>query len=152
MARKVKRQMARRIQSRAVTRPASSGRPNVVSFFETKLEAEWGPFDLKRALEQRPQNLVVLDTRPADAFQKEHIPEAVNIPGPELETRLNKLPRNKEIVPYCWNITCHLATRAALVLAREGYRVHELVGGIDRWKASDFPVKSAPSREPVLTA
>ncbi len=122
---------------------------NIVSYFETKLEAEWGPFDLKHVIDENPQRVVVLDTRDAESFAKEHIPGAVNIPGQELENRLKELSKDKEIVPYCWNITCHLATRAALLLAQKGYRVHELAGGIDRWKASQFPVESG-AHQPAL--
>ena len=117
-------------------------RPNVASYFEAKLEAEWGPYDLKRALDNRAQEIVVLDTRTPDAFQDEHLPQAINIPTDQLAQRLSELPKNKEVVPYCWSITCHLATRAALLLARKGYRVHELAGGIGMWKEYKLPVES----------
>jgi rhodanese-related sulfurtransferase len=115
---------------------------NLVSFFETKLEAEWGPVDLKRALESRAQDIIIVDTRAPEAYQEEHIPQSVNIPTAELSQRLGELPKNKEIVPYCWSITCHLATRAALTLAQEGYRVHELAGGIGTWKEYKMPVET----------
>jgi rhodanese-related sulfurtransferase len=136
-------------RSKTAAGKSASRHPNVIAYFEAKLEAEWGPFDLKHALDSNPQEILILDTRMPDAFEEEHLPQAVNIPGAELEKRLNELPKSKAIVPYCWNITCHLATRAALLLARKGYRVHELAGGIDRWKASEFPVV-AGKREPAL--
>src|SRR5258708_34911026 len=107
---------------------------DVAAYFAAKLEAEWGPFDLKHALDERKEQIVVLDTRTADAYAEEHIPGAVNIPEAELETRLKELPNNKEIIPYCWSMTCHLATRVALNLTQKGYRVHELAGGIGGWK------------------
>jgi rhodanese-related sulfurtransferase len=123
----------------------------LASYFATKIEAEWGPYDLKHALESNPGKIVVLDTRTPDAFAEEHIKGAINIPEAELDKRLKELPKNKEVVPYCWNITCHLATRVALKLAQKGYRVHELAGGIANWKASDFPVTSA-KKEPASVA
>jgi rhodanese-related sulfurtransferase len=121
---------------------------DVAKFFETKMEAEWGPYDLNHALQERPQEIVVLDTRDADSFAEEHIPQAINIPTQELEKRLNELPQNKEIVPYCWTIVCHLATHAALILARKGYRVHELAGGIGMWKEYKMPLESG-AKQPV---
>ena len=124
-------------------------RPNVASYFEAKLEAEWGPYDLKRALDHRAREIVVLDTRTPDAFQDEHLPQAVNIPTDQLAQRLSELPKNKEVVPYCWSITCHLATRAAFLLAKKGYRVHELAGGIELWKEHEFPVVSAPKETAI---
>jgi rhodanese-related sulfurtransferase len=43
---------------------------------------------------------------------------------------LNELPKDKMIVPYCWDTWCSLATTAAVVLADHGYRVKELFGGV----------------------
>jgi len=48
---------------------------------------------------------------------------AVNIPTDELPQRFAELPKNKEVVPYCWSVVCHLATRASLFLAEQGYVV-----------------------------
>jgi rhodanese-related sulfurtransferase len=53
------------------------------------------------------------------------------------------LPKDKEIVPYCWTIVCHLATRAALFLSEQGYRVHELAGGIEYWKNYKMPLEKS---------
>jgi rhodanese-related sulfurtransferase len=116
---------------------------DTASYFATKIEAEWGPYDLKHALDSNPKQIVVLDTRDADSFAEEHLPQAINIPEAELTKRLKELPDNKEIVPYCWNITCHLATRVALALSLKGFRVHELVGGIEAWKKAEFEVVSS---------
>lgn len=109
-------------------------------YFTAKLNAEWGPIDLKHALDAGAGGIVVLDTRSPEAYAEEHIPQAVNIPAEDLPKRLNEVPKDKDVVTYCWNITCHLATRAALTLAENGYRVHELAGGIDSWRNSDLPV------------
>ena len=122
----------------------------LASYYATKIEAEWGPYDLKKALDSNPAKVVVLDTRTPDAFVEEHIPGAINIPEAELDKRLKELPKNKEIVPYCWTITCHLATRVALKLAQKGYRVHELAGGIGMWKDYKFPVEA--KKEPATVA
>jgi len=113
------------------------------SFFRTKLEAEWGPHDLRHALEQRADELIVLDTRDSESFAAEHIRGAINIPTDQLASRLNELPKNKEVVPYCWSVVCHLATRASLFLSEKGYRVHELAGGIEYWKNYKMPVEAS---------
>ena len=123
----------------------------LASYFATKIDAEWGPYDLKHALESNPGKVVVLDTRTPDAFQEEHIPGAINIPEAELDKRMKELPKNKDIVTYCWNITCHLATRVALKLAQKGYKVHELAGGIEGWKNHDFALTGS-KKEPATIA
>jgi rhodanese-related sulfurtransferase len=147
MAKTKKQTAAKRSSARKPASPKANS--NIVSFFQTKLEAEWGPYDLKRAADANPQSVVILDTRKPDAFAEEHIEGAINIPGEELESRLSELPKNKAIVPYCWSITCHLATRAALLLAQKGYKVHELAGGIETWKKNGFTVTTA-AKQPAL--
>jgi rhodanese-related sulfurtransferase len=116
-------------------------------YYRTKMEVEWGPYDLQHALEKRANQIVILDTRDPDSFAKEHIPNAVNIPTDDLRRRMNELPRNKEIVPYCWSVVCHLATRAALFLSEQGFRVHELAGGIEYWKNYKMPVESSSTKK-----
>ena len=123
----------------------------LVDFYATKIEAEWGPYDLHHALEKNKDNVVVLDTRMPDAYAEEHIPGAINIPEAELDARMKELPKNKEIVPYCWTMTCHLATRVALKLAQNDYKVHELAGGIGTWKEYKFDVISS-KKEPAFVA
>ena len=41
----------------------------------------------------------------ADAFAKAHIPGAVNVPVPELPQLAGQLPKDKELVAYCWSRT-----------------------------------------------
>lgn len=114
-------------------------------FYRAKMDAEWGPYDVQGALEKNPGQIIVLDTRDAESFATEHIRGAVNIPTDELPQRLAELPKNKEIVPYCWSVVCHLATRASLFLAEQGYVVHELAGGIEYWKNYKMPLESTKS-------
>jgi rhodanese-related sulfurtransferase len=117
-----------------------------VAFFRAKLDAEWGPHDLKKMLDQNREGVVVIDTRPPEAFAEEHIPGAVNIPTNQIASRLQEIPRDKDIVPYCWSVVCHLATRASMALAEEGYRVHELAGGIEYWKKYEMPLEGSTKK------
>ncbi|MBI5200219.1 MAG: rhodanese-like domain-containing protein [Elusimicrobia bacterium] len=111
-----------------------------VDFFKAKLQFEQTPHGLKKLLDEKHPTLLVVDVRDAQAYEKEHIPGAVNIPLGELSGRLREIGKDKTVVTYCWNITCALATRAALELAHRGYKVQELMGGIDRWKIAGMPV------------
>jgi rhodanese-related sulfurtransferase len=120
---------------------------NLAAYYVTKMEAEWGPYDLQHALEANRDRVVILDTRTPDAYAEEHIQGAINIPTDQLSQRLSELPKDKDIVPYCWTIVCHLATRAALTLAENGFKVHELAGGIAMWKEYKMPVES--SKQPA---
>jgi rhodanese-related sulfurtransferase len=47
------------------------------------------------------------------------------------------------VVTYCWGPGCDGATRAALALARIGFRVKEMIGGIEYWTREGLPVRTA---------
>jgi rhodanese-related sulfurtransferase len=46
------------------------------------------------------------------------------------------------VVTYCWGPGCDGATKAALALARRGYRVKEMIGGIEYWIREGFEVET----------
>ena len=110
-------------------------------YFEAKLSAELGPHNVKRLLDERAQQIVILDVRSQDGYAAGHVPGAVHIPFEELPRRLKELPKHKDIITYCWNVTCVLCTKAAYVLASNGYRAKEMIGGIDEWQKSGFPIE-----------
>ena len=111
-----------------------------VQFFKAKLAYETTPHGVNERL--KDPSLVILDVRDAESFKKEHIPGAKNVPLTELSKHLSTLPKDKTIVTYCWSLTCAAAPKAALQLAEKGYKVQEMVGGIQEWKNNEFPVES----------
>jgi 3-mercaptopyruvate sulfurtransferase SseA len=44
---------------------------------------------------------VIVDVRPAQSYQQNHIKGSINIPLDQVETRLSELPRDKTIITYC---------------------------------------------------
>ena len=48
-------------------------------------------------------DFVLVDTRPRDGFAKLHIEGAINVPLGELDALIDKLPKDRELVVYCWN-------------------------------------------------
>ena len=124
---------------RAATRLSPA---QLTRYFEAKLSAELGPHNVKRLIDSGDRNFAVLDVRPAKAFQEGHVPGALNIPFEELPHRLRELSKSKEIITYCWNVTCLLCTKAAYVLASKGYTAREMIGGIESWRGAGFPVET----------
>lgn len=112
-----------------------------VQYFSAKLAYEMTPWALKSILEKTPDNIVLLDVRNADMFAAQHIKGAISIPLVELVSKLATLPKDKTLVTYCGDLTCGLAPKAALELAQKGFKVMELVGGIDVWSQKGFPVE-----------
>jgi len=112
-----------------------------VDYFKAKLQFENTPRGVREIM--RLESVVVLDVRDRDAYAREHVPGAWNIPLAELPRKAASLPKDKTIVCYCWTITCALAPKAALELAHRGYKVQEMVGGIAAWKADGYPVQGS---------
>ena len=44
---------------------------------------------------------VIVDVRPAQSYQQNHIKGSLSIPLDQIETRLSELPRDKTIITYC---------------------------------------------------
>ena len=109
-----------------------------INFYETKLRYETDSWDLFEAL-QRSENLIVVDARSPEAYAKEHIPTAINIPhrsmSKETTSHLDKAAR---YVTYCDGIGCNASSKGALKLAQLGFSVKELLGGLDWWKRDGY--------------
>lgn len=91
----------------------------------------------------RDDLVTVLDVRPESEFRLGHLPQAINIPWPELEHRLAELPQDREIIAYCRGPYCVLSFEAVAALRARGYVVHRLEDGFPEWKAAGFPVEAA---------
>ena len=112
-----------------------------VKFFQDRLTFTLGPVELKEKLKNN--EILLVDVRKAEDFQTGHIPSAISLPKKELENNLDKLSKDKITVVYCYTQQCHLAARAALFLAENGYPVMELEGGIQTWRDSyKFEIQS----------
>jgi rhodanese-related sulfurtransferase len=50
-------------------------------------------------------------------------------------------PKDTAFVVYCAGPHCNGANKAAIRLARLGYRVKEMIGGITGWRDEDFALE-----------
>ena len=102
--------------------------------YSNKLEYEIDSWDLSVALEAG-ERIVVIDARSPEAFQREHIPGAINIPHRTMSAEsTSRLDRAALIVTYCDGIGCNGSTKGAVNMLNLGFRVKELMGGLDWWK------------------
>ena len=73
-------------------------------FFAAKLRAEKQKSEvLKKVKDGLGPDFVLLDVRSRAAFRKAHIHGAWCVPYEELAGLLPQLPRDRELVTYCWN-------------------------------------------------
>lgn len=111
-----------------------------MSFYVRKLDYEMDSADLHEALE-KDEPIVVVDGRSASSYAREHIPGAVSLPHREISSNSTKsLDKSKLYVCYCDGIGCNASTKTALKLLTLGFRVRELIGGLDWWKRDGYAV------------
>lgn len=122
-----------------------------VEYFKAKLEFEVGPVELKAILE-RGEPIQVVDLRTADLYKEAHIPKSIQADFNQFEQFITGLDKDVTTVVYCYNITCHLSTKAALYLAERGYKVRELAGGWDKWVEAGFETQAGAKSSSCSTA
>ena len=88
--------------------------------------------------------IVVIDARSPEAYALEHIPTAINIPHRTMsEATTRELDTSKVYVTYCDGIGCNASTKGALNMAKLGFQVKELMGGLDWWKRDGYETEGA---------
>jgi rhodanese-related sulfurtransferase len=121
---------------------------DAVSWFEAKLAFQTDVSDVHRALSEADPGFTLIDTRDLAAWRQGHIPGAVHLPRGMIPIKAERLlDRDVPVVTYCWGPGCDGATKAALELARRGYQVKEMIGGIEYWIREGFPVETASGLE-----
>jgi ArsR family transcriptional regulator len=100
------------------------------------------PVSHAELLERSRDGLVtVLDVRPKDEFEMEHLPGAVNIPLDELESRLPEIGNELEVVAYCRGPYCVLSYEAVAALRKRGIKARRLEDGLPEWRAAGLPLE-----------
>ena len=89
------------------------------------------PEDLSNRLEQKPDELLLLDVRTEEEFAAGHIEGSLNLPLHELQARFENLPKDRDIVTIC--AVGMRSANAALFLKDKGYDAFNLEGGLINW-------------------
>lgn len=120
-----------------------------LSHYANKLAFETDACDLKVAL-QSGEKILVVDARSPEAYQQEHIPGAVNIPHRNMTVETTRhLDRTALVVTYCDGIGCNASTKGAMNMTKLGFRVKELIGGLDWWKRDGHPTAGRVGGNPT---
>lgn len=117
--------------------------------FSSKLQFETDIADLMYDLQKSNTDFVVIDTRHPKAFERCHIPGAINLPRINEETT-SGLPKSKPCVVYCWGPACNGSTKGAMKLAALGFKAKELIGGLEYWRKEGGKVEGTLGIEAPL--
>ncbi|CUQ65598.1 FAD-dependent oxidoreductase [Candidatus Nitrospira inopinata] len=83
-----------------------------------------------------PRTTFVLDVRRPDERARGAIPGSFHIPLDELRSRMDELPRDRDIVVYCQ--TGQRSYIAARLLGQHGFRARNLTGSYRTWEAAQW--------------
>jgi len=114
------------------------------SHFQSKLMFETDAWDVKTDMERGRSDFVIIDTRSHADFDAKRIAGAVSLPHRTINAETTaQLPRDKVMITYCWGVGCNASTKGALKLSSLGFRVKELIGGLEYWIREGGPVEGS---------
>jgi rhodanese-related sulfurtransferase len=112
--------------------------------FLMRLSVETDPADVQLDLERAPHRIQVVDARSAEAYGECHVPGAINLPHRSIDARSTAaLERDRTLVVYCWGPGCNAAQKGAARLAALGFRVKEMIGGLEYWRCEGHAVEGS---------
>lgn len=79
-------------------------------------------------------SIILLDVRPADEYEADHIPGAISVPMEELDHYLQSLPKNIQIAAYCRGPYCVFAAQAVEIMRHEGFTAFHMKEGVNEWR------------------
>jgi rhodanese-related sulfurtransferase len=127
----------------AVTSVPAAAPEAAIQHFESQFTFETDCWDTHDAMRGADPGFVLLDVRGPAVFEKGHVPGAINIPhGKIVASRMSVYPRTTLFVTYCAGPHCNGAARAALRLARLGYAVKLMAGGVAGWLDDGFTLEA----------
>lgn len=112
-----------------------------LAYLAAKLSRYADAWDVAEDLRNGVDGIVVIDTRAEALYAAGHIPGSFSLPHRLMdEAGTAHLDRQKVYVTYCDGIGCNGSTKGAYKLAKLGFRVKELIGGLDFWLRDGHPL------------
>ncbi len=117
-----------------VTEFAAASPGEIAARYARRLAFETDCSDVCEAMRAGVVDFVLLDVRGPAAYEKAHVPGAVNVPARKLsQPSLAEFPPEALFVVYCAGPHCNGADKAALRLAQLDRRVKVMLGGMTGW-------------------
>lgn len=102
-----------------------------------------GEISVSQAYEKYQQGAFFLDVRTVEEWNEYHAPNSTLIPLDQLASRVNELPRDREIVVVCRS--GNRSQQGRDILLQAGFSsVTSMAGGLKAWQAAGYPTVSGP--------
>lgn len=118
----------------------------IYDFYKIENAVYVSPHSLRRLMDKGDQSYILVDLRSPQEYEKEHIIGAVSIPAykdpdtsayEEVDRIINQfkeLPKDKDIIVYCYSMPCMTGRKVGLALAENGIFVKHLGIGWNEWR------------------
>lgn len=118
-----------------------------IAHYENKLKYETDSYDLWETI-TLGNDVVVVDARYEEAYAERHIPGAVHTPHRTMDPETaDHLDKNTLYLTCCDGLGCNASTKGALKMARLGFNVKKLIGGLDWWMRDGYETEGLQATE-----
>lgn len=118
-----------------------------IKHYKDKLAYEIDSWDLNQSI-INDENILVIDVRSNQVYNISHIPSSINIPHRTMNEETTKdLDKSSLYVTYCDGIGCNGSTKGALNMAKLGFKVKELIGGLDWWVRDGYETQGVEGKK-----
>jgi len=118
----------------------------IEDFYLTETAVHVSPHHLRKAMDKGDDSFVLVDVRSPQEYEVEHILGAINIPAykdpdtsaygdtERIITAFSELPKDKDIIVYCYSIPCMSGKKIGKMLVENGIYVQQLGVGWNEWR------------------
>jgi len=119
----------------------------ITEFYDIENAVYISPHSLRQKMSKgEANNYTLVDLRSQQEYEKEHIISAINIPAykdpntsaydeqERIIRQFNALPKNKEVIVYCYSMPCMTGRKIGKMLADSGIYVKHLGIGWNEWR------------------
>jgi rhodanese-related sulfurtransferase len=118
----------------------------IKDFYLTENAVYVSPHSLRVKMDKGINDYILVDLRSREEYEKGHIVGAINIPAYEdprnpayedvdrIVKAFESLPKDKEIIVYCYSIPCMSGRKIGKILAEHGIYVKHLGIGWNEWR------------------
>jgi rhodanese-related sulfurtransferase len=118
----------------------------IKDFYLTESAVYVSPHSLRVKMDKGINDYILVDLRSREEYEKGHIVGAINIPAYEdprnpayedvdrIVKAFASLPKDKEIIVYCYSIPCMTGKKIGKILAEHGIYVKHLGIGWNEWR------------------
>lgn len=115
-------------------------------FYLTENAVYISPHGLRKKMDKGEKDYILVDLRSSQEYEKEHVVGAINIPAykdpdtsayeeiDRIVSEFRKLPSDKEVIVYCYSISCMTGRKVGKILAEYGIFVKHLAIGWNEWR------------------